>query len=630
MIEADRQKIETSLREIASLQADIQALRDVREQLETQVAALTALSQRTEAERNQTAEQLQQTEAARAKATEELRLTTEQREALMAELSAIRDRSQQLESQLSTERERTTLAQREIEQRDIRLEELKLALDQTQAALTGEKKLTDESRAEVAILNQQIAALRDQLSRLTASLDLAESKSQEQQAQISDLGRRLNLALASKVEELARYRSEFFGRLREVLGSRQDIRIVGDRFVFQSEVLFPSASATLEESGKVQLAKLANTLLEIALRIPPEVNWIMRVDGHTDPRPISTPQFPSNWELSTARAISVVKFLVERGVPVRSSGRRRLRRIPAARPHPQRGRLRPQPPHRDEAGPALSGAVGPRLDFRFCAWLSKAAQGLSLPSPGSSSGIMAASGVSSTPRATAAAPRAMAPDGSMAMCGSAKVPSAPTGVRTDSGLKSLGCASISTLNCSFFRLAIASPVTLLSVLSNTSALDFMIPSLMPISATTQRTATGSSSVSTKPRACATSMPSTSTIRLLTLPPSITTDNWPLLDASMLRTVSPLPFSCNLPPKVPPISSAKRVPLKNLARSSARISRSISIAGGFSCASIWMMPPALPPATFIRTGSIFALPSLTMIRASIAPAGTWGTSSLSAW
>jgi chemotaxis protein MotB len=315
VIEADRQKIETSLREIASLQSDIQALRDVREQLETQVAALTALSQRAEAERDRTAEQLQRTEAAHAKATEELRLTAEQREALMAELSAVRDRSQQLESQLSTERERTTLAQREIEQRDIRLDELKLALDQTQAALAGEKKLTDESRAEVAILNQQLAALRDQLSRLTASLDLAESKSEEQQAQISDLGRRLNLALASKVEELARYRSEFFGRLREVLGSRQDIRIVGDRFVFQSEVLFPSASATLEEGGKDQLAKLANTLLEIALRIPPEVNWIMRVDGHTDPRPISTPQFPSNWELSTARAISVVKFLVERGVP---------------------------------------------------------------------------------------------------------------------------------------------------------------------------------------------------------------------------------------------------------------------------------------------------------------------------
>ncbi|UEM19431.1 peptidoglycan -binding protein [Skermanella mucosa] len=315
VIEADRQKIEASLREIASLQADIQALRDVRERLEGEVAALTTLSRTAEAERARTAATLEQTEAARAQATEELRLTREQREALMAELSAVRDRSQQLEAQLSSEQERTVLAQREIEQRETRIEELVIALDQTQAALTGEQKLTEEGRAEVAVLNQQIAALRDQLARLTASLDLAEAQSQEQQAQISDLGRRLNLALASKVEELARYRSEFFGRLREVLGNRQDIRIVGDRFVFQSEVLFPSGSATLEEGGKTQLAQLAATLLDIANRIPPGVNWILRVDGHTDPRPISTPQFPSNWELSTARAISVVKFLVEQGIP---------------------------------------------------------------------------------------------------------------------------------------------------------------------------------------------------------------------------------------------------------------------------------------------------------------------------
>ncbi|WP_158046521.1 peptidoglycan -binding protein [Skermanella pratensis] len=329
VIEADRQKIEASLREIASLQADIQALRDVRERLEGEVAALTVLSEsteaerartaatleRTEADRARTAATLERTEADRARATEELRLTREQREALMAELSAVRDRSQQLESRLSSEQERTVLAQREIGQRETRIEELVIALDQTQAALAGEQKLTEEGRAEVAILNQQIAALRDQLARLTASLNLAESQNQEQQTQISDLGRRLNLALASKVEELARYRSEFFGRLREVLGNRQDIRIVGDRFVFQSEVLFPSGSATLEEGGKGQLAKLAATLLDIANRIPPGVNWILRVDGHTDPRPISNVQFPSNWELSTARAISVVKFLVEQGIP---------------------------------------------------------------------------------------------------------------------------------------------------------------------------------------------------------------------------------------------------------------------------------------------------------------------------
>jgi chemotaxis protein MotB len=286
VIEADRQKIETSLGELASLQADIQALRDVREQLEGQVAALTTVVRNTEAERD-----------------------------LLAELGTIRDRAQQLEARVASEEERTTLAQKEIQQRDIRIEDLMAALDSTQAALTGEKKLTEEGRAQVVLLNQQMAALRDQLNQLTAALGAAESKGQQQEVQIADLGRRLNLALASKVEELARYRSEFFGRLREVLGTRQDVRIVGDRFVFQSEVLFPSASATLEEAGKDQLARLASTLLDIARKIPPEVTWILRVDGHTDLRPIATAQFPSNWELSTARAISVVKFLVDHGVP---------------------------------------------------------------------------------------------------------------------------------------------------------------------------------------------------------------------------------------------------------------------------------------------------------------------------
>jgi chemotaxis protein MotB len=308
VIEADRQKIETSLGELASLQADIQALRDVREQLEGQVAALTTVVRNTEAERDQSA-------AARDRLDQDLRLSQEQRDALLAELGTIRDRAQQLEARVASEEERTTLAQKEIQQRDIRIEDLMAALDSTQAALTGEKKLTEEGRAQVVLLNQQMAALRDQLNQLTAALGAAESKGQQQEVQIADLGRRLNLALASKVEELARYRSEFFGRLREVLGTRQDVRIVGDRFVFQSEVLFPSASATLEEAGKDQLARLASTLLDIARKIPPEVTWILRVDGHTDLRPIATAQFPSNWELSTARAISVVKFLVDHGVP---------------------------------------------------------------------------------------------------------------------------------------------------------------------------------------------------------------------------------------------------------------------------------------------------------------------------
>src|SRR3546814_2610225 len=129
------------------------------------------------------------------------------------------------------------------------------------------------------------------------------------------LGKRLNVALASKVQELARYRSEFFGRLREILGSREDIRIVGDRFVFQSEILFASGSATIEQDGRPQLARLAGTLKEIAADIPDDIDWVLRVDGHTDRRPIDTLAFPSNWELSTARAVSVVKFLIEQGIP---------------------------------------------------------------------------------------------------------------------------------------------------------------------------------------------------------------------------------------------------------------------------------------------------------------------------
>ena len=171
------------------------------------------------------------------------------------------------------------------------------------------------SAAQVQQLTQQIADLTMQLQQLNAALGVANTKTDQQNATIADLTQKLSAALAEKVTQLARYRSEFFGRLREVLGDRPDIRIVGDRFVFQSEVLFPTASATLQDSGKEQLGKLAKTLLEIAQKIPPEVNWVLRVDGHTDPRPIHTDQFPNNWALSTARATAVVQYLISQGVP---------------------------------------------------------------------------------------------------------------------------------------------------------------------------------------------------------------------------------------------------------------------------------------------------------------------------
>jgi chemotaxis protein MotB len=193
-------------------------------------------------------------------------------------------------------------------------DDLMARLAQTESDVGEQKELTDAAQAQVLLLNRQIMALRQQLANLATALELAESANTEQEVQIADLGRRLNVALASKVQELARYRSEFFGRLREVLGNRQDVRIVGDRFVFQSEVLFETGSAELGELGQQQLGQLAQTLTEIAPRIPKNLPWVLRVDGHTDRVPIHTPEFPSNWELSTARAISVVRFLMDQGI----------------------------------------------------------------------------------------------------------------------------------------------------------------------------------------------------------------------------------------------------------------------------------------------------------------------------
>ena len=180
--------------------------------------------------------------------------------------------------------------------------------------LDAEKQISARALAQVELLNQQIAALRRQLAALEDALEASEKKDKEAQGRIADLGQRLNVALAQRVQELSRYRSEFFGRLRAILGNRQDIRVVGDRFVFQSEVLFDTGSAAIRPEGKVELDKLAAALTELEKQIPPEIAWVLRIDGHTDVRPISSPQFPSNWELSSARAISVVQYLISRGI----------------------------------------------------------------------------------------------------------------------------------------------------------------------------------------------------------------------------------------------------------------------------------------------------------------------------
>jgi chemotaxis protein MotB len=185
------------------------------------------------------------------------------------------------------------------------------ALETDLAAATD---MSDEATAQVALLNQQLAALRTQIGALEQALDASESRDTESRTQIADLGRRLNVALAQRVQDLSRYRSDFFGRLREILEGRADVRVVGDRFVFQSEVLFDAGEAEISPEGIPELQGLAQAILQLETEIPDDVNWVLRIDGHTDRRPISNARFPSNWELSAGRAISVANYLVSQGV----------------------------------------------------------------------------------------------------------------------------------------------------------------------------------------------------------------------------------------------------------------------------------------------------------------------------
>ncbi len=187
--------------------------------------------------------------------------------------------------------------------------------DVAAADLATKSEALTQAESDLALLSQQVEQLRLQLLALQEALGASEAKNKEAQVQIDDLGNRLNAALAEKVKELADYRSEFFGRLKQILGDRTDIKISGDRFVFQSEVLFETNKADLSEQARVALSVLAEALKEIMPQIPDDIDWVLRVDGHSDKRPINTPAFPSNLALSSARAMSVVQFLIAMGVP---------------------------------------------------------------------------------------------------------------------------------------------------------------------------------------------------------------------------------------------------------------------------------------------------------------------------
>jgi chemotaxis protein MotB len=265
---------------VASLQEDIDALRRVRKELEERVSGLAASLQGRE-----------------------------------GELASLRDRSKALESRLADEQERTVLAQKEIDQRDIRIQALSALVGEQKEALDKERRLSADARAEVALLNRQITNLRQQLEEISRAVHVAEAEKLVMKTKLEDLGKRLNIALARKVNRLEQYRSEFFGRLRKILGNNPSVRIEGDRFVLQSELLFDSGSATLGEKGKESLAKVAATFLQLSKKIPKDINWVLRIDGHTDRVPIHNERFASNWELSTARAVSVVRFLADQGIP---------------------------------------------------------------------------------------------------------------------------------------------------------------------------------------------------------------------------------------------------------------------------------------------------------------------------
>jgi chemotaxis protein MotB len=285
--EAGEEKIRVMLSDVEQLRRDIATLQTVRDDLEAKVAKLAGDLDESERERRD----------------------------LDLAFTAARDRSSELLAKLSDETERTALAQKELEDREIRLREVQELYMLSENQLVAARDLSAQQRDEIGLLNNQILALRAQLTRIEEALEVSEAKSAEQEVAIADLGRRLNLALAAKVEELAEYRSEFFGRLREVLAGRQGFAIIGDRFVFQSEVLFASGSADLGPRGKAGLDTFATELKEVMGRIPPDLPWILQVDGHTDRIPIQTPRFPSNWELSAARAIEVVNYLITQGIP---------------------------------------------------------------------------------------------------------------------------------------------------------------------------------------------------------------------------------------------------------------------------------------------------------------------------
>ncbi len=314
---------------LTTTQGDLQRAQADLSRTQAEIEAATRRLQETQAARDGLAEEIRQvrsqreaviaelsrSETDRKAAEEGLRLTWEERAALARQLQEILERFRLSQAQLADAAEQRTDLEAQLATAEGRIQELLASLGAVQGRLGEQEVVASRFRRQADTLSAEAAALREELGRMAALLAESEARDRDSQVQIANLGAQLNQALAGRVQELARYRSEFFGRLRDVVANQPDIRIVGDRFVFQSEVLFDSGSATLEDRGRQRIRQIAGVLRQLTDQIPEAVNWVLRVDGHTDRRPISNREFPSNWELSTARALSVVRFLIEQGVP---------------------------------------------------------------------------------------------------------------------------------------------------------------------------------------------------------------------------------------------------------------------------------------------------------------------------
>ena len=295
-----------------TLNSKISELIILNESLGGQVNILTA-------ERDALDKNLKLSQSSLAMSQSDLEGALQQLKNIETELEVKTLQNEQTKKELDGTRKLSLLMQSDLDEARDLLQKIIIKLSKEKLHLVNLKELNKELNAKYSTstnqLNAQILALRREMMSLNDILKKSEMENELKNVKIVDLGRKLNRALASRVQELAKFRSEFFGRLQDVLKNRRDIRTVGDRFVFQSEVLFASGASDIATAGKKELAQLARTLNSIAPNIPKKINWILQIEGHTDHIPISNKRFQNNWELSAARAISVVEFLIGQGVP---------------------------------------------------------------------------------------------------------------------------------------------------------------------------------------------------------------------------------------------------------------------------------------------------------------------------